>query len=295
MTTKSVRDRFQIEMNAKSDGSYLTFVNEEIDEFISFGIRQFYARRLSGFTPDRTSFEQWQKRSDDLKCVYTQHNCELFATGTKNGSKWKSFIIPSDYQHMLSEDASVVSITNNVPTEIGLFDVYECTTDNFTARLNDSLGPHIYDKKKVRPLRLYQFTRPIDPIYGPAYLAIDSDGSNLNLLDVDSTSSAYLNVTNEDDKPFMYSTLYYKSPENIDVNKYTIEYIRIPNMFGMYSEEYAASVAGLVGYEFDETRNITQVPDYAWDEVLSIAIKHALENSSSYRIQTYQQEKLEIQ
>ena len=164
MTTKSVRDRFQIEMNAKSDGSYLTFVNEEIDEFISFGIRQFYARRLSGLTPDRSSYEQWQKRSDDLKCVYTRAICDVNNTGTRNGNKFISFTIPSDYQHMLSEDVSVISIDGDSSTELGSFDVFECTTDNLTARLNDSLGPHIYDKKKIRPLRLYQFSKPSDPI-----------------------------------------------------------------------------------------------------------------------------------
>jgi hypothetical protein len=262
MTTKDVRNTFDIELNSKSDGAYDTFVNEEKDAFISFGIRQFYARRLSGLTSDRTSFEQWQKRSDDLRCVYTKAEITPSNPGARNGNKYSEYNIPDNYMHMLSEDIAIVETTKdennaNVETIIGSYDIMECTTDNLTSRLNNNLGDHIYDKGKIRPLRLYEFSL--------------SDDGGVPM-------------------PKMKSVLYYKSPSNISIGKYSIEYIRKPNGFGLYSNEYSD-----IDNPFNEDKELAQVPDHAWDEVLSIAIKHAMENSSSYRIQTYNAERAEIQ
>lgn len=262
MTTKDVRDKFDIELNAKSDGAYDTFVDEERDEFISFGIRQFYAKRLAGTTLDRTSYEQWQKRSDDLLCIYAKYKATIpVSTGTRNNNKFVEFDLPDDYQHMLSEDvviqksSTIDGVTTNI--EIGQFDVIECTTDNITSRLNNSLGDNVYHNGKIRPLRLYTFKE-------------NSDTVDLNKL------------------PIMSSLLYYKADDSISIKSYEIEYTKKPNGFGIYSDQYLDS-------EFSADDKITQVPDHAWDEVLSIAIKHALENSSSYRIQTYNAERAEIQ
>lgn len=291
MTTKDVRNKFDIELNSKSDGAYDIFVTEEKDEFISFGIRQFYARRLSGLTSDRTSFEQWQKRSDDLRCVYTKHEASVSQSGTRNDAKWYAYDIPSDYWHMLSEDVDVLesSVVNNVTLSatIGTFDVFECTTDNFTSRLNDSLGEHIYYKNKLRPLRLYNFNRPSDDLLGSTFLQVSPETTNdIEILEVE--LGIDLDMTTEEKSINMKSILYFKAPSNISLGKYTIEYIRKPNEFGIYSNEYKNGI-------FVDTNDIMQVPDYAWDEVLSIAVKHALENTSSYRLQTYNSERLEIQ
>ena len=287
MTTKDVRNMFDIELNAKSDGAYDTFVNEEKDAYISFGIRQFYARRLSGLTSDRTSFEQWQKRSDDLRCVYTKDSITAIATGIKNGNKYSEYNIPDNYWHMLSEDVDVVDTTDNVETILGSYDVMECTTDNLTSRLNNTLGDHIYDKKRIRPLRLYVFGMTDSNWYDPTMLdldALDIEGTNIFTIDGENI----LSLTNDSPMPRMRSVLYYKSPSNISLGSYSIEYIRKPNNFGVYSVEYRDGT-------LDEDLELAQIPDYAWDEVLSIAIKHALENSSSYRIQTYNAERAEIQ
>lgn len=293
MTTKDVRKKFDIELNISSDGSYDTFVNEEKDEFISFGIRQFYARRLSGFTSDRTSFEQWQKRSDDLRCVYTKAQLEPVNSGVKNGNKYNEYDIPGDYWHMLSEDVDIVSTIRNennedVVTTIGSFDVTECTTDNLTSRLNNTLGDHIYSKNKVRPLRLYTFNVPGSSWYEPTILDTDILDQNNETFALTYNDNDFLSITVDSPMPKMRSILYYKSPDNIKATTYTIEYIRRPNGFGLYSIENKSGI-------FNEDVEIAQVPDYAWDEVLSIAIKHALENSSSYRIQTYNAERAEIQ
>lgn len=294
MTTKDVRKKFDIELNISSDGSYDLFVNEEKDEFISFGIRQFYARRLSGLTSDRTSFEQWQKRSDDLRCVYTKKQLLPVNSGVKNGNKYNEYDIPGDYWHMLSEDAEVMqsSIDNNgdvVDTVISICDVMECTTDNLTSRLNNTLGDHIYSKKKIRPLRMYEFNIPGSAWYNPTLMDVDIlDPNNETFALSYNNNDDFISISVDSPMPKMRSILYYKSPEDISIGKYSIEYIRRPNGFGVYSDEYKLGT-------FNEDVELAQVPNYAWDEVLSIAIKHALENSSSYRLQTYNAERAEIQ
>jgi len=273
MTTKEVRNNFRIDLDKMSAGAYDTFLNEEIDYFASFAIRQFYARRMAGTTSDRTSFEQWQKRADDLKYVYAKAEISKTDSGMKNNSKWESFKIPDDYQHMLSEDVSVISTTGTSPEvikEIGTFDVLECTTDNITERLNNTMSVHILYMNTMRPLRLYTFSPATIP--DPEIIPTDPD----------------ITITDPTGKTDMFSVVYYIAPDDISIDKYTIEYIKKPNGFGMYSDGYNSET-------FSDTAKINQVPDYAWDEVLSIAIKHALENTSSNRIQTYAAEKVEIQ
>ena len=245
----------RIELNIMSDGAYDSFVNEELDQFVSFAIRQFYARRLSGFTPDRTSFEEGQKRSDDMKYVYAYEDIAPSYTGTRNGSKFTSFKLPSNYWHMMSEDAEITSQTAFPDDEdyARQFDVYECTTDNLTERLRNSLSSHIYDKGTIRPLRLYNSK--------------------------ESPSG---------DTTFSLATLYYKGPSDMYISKYSIEYIKKPQGFGLYSPGYSKA-------SFNEDKEINQVPDHAWDEVMAITTRHALENTSSYRNQSYQAETALVQ
>lgn len=253
MTTKLAREIFRVECDKRSVGAYDTFIVSEIDYFLSFAIRQFYERRLSGFTKDRTSFEEWQKRSQDLRYVYSvfrEDNPLNLVFRPRRGCMHLSIELPGeeDLWHVLSEEC----VFRNSSTGLNFStDVYECTTDNLTSRINNSLGDHIFHANKLRPLRLFTFR---------------ASGA-----DEEATS--------------MFSDLYYIDTDNsVDdvMLSYTVEYIKKPESFGTQKQDYDESV--------DADKKITPVPDYAWDDVISIAVLHALENSGSPRVNTYSQE-----
>lgn len=253
MTTRLAREMFRIECDKRSVGAYDTFITEEIDYFLSFAIRQFYERRISGFTKDRLSFEQGQKRTQDLMAVYAIRTIPLPQVVNKRGCKHSKIKISDsdDFWHVLSEECTF-SKTND-PGDIIHTDVYECTTDNLTSRINNSLGDHIYHAGKIRPLRLFTFEDETE-------LEKQSLGGN---------------------KRAMFSELYYiDNSDSIDkFLLYTIEYIKKPGAFGTQIPGYT---------EANQDDEIYQV--YSWDDVMSIAVLHALENASSPRVGSYAQE-----
>lgn len=156
MTTNLAREAFRIVCDKRSIGAYDTFLTSEIDYFFSFAIRQFYERRLSGFTKDRTSFEEWQKRSEDLRPVYGLFTKTNPAIDTKKGCKHASIDLPPEdtLWHVLSEECTFIKRTSGQEV---VSDVYECTTDTLNARISNSLGDHVYHANRVRPLRLFTF------------------------------------------------------------------------------------------------------------------------------------------
>lgn len=258
MTTERAREYFRMECDKRSIGAYDTFIIDEIDYHISFAIRQFYERRLSGFTKDGTSFEEWQKRTEDLRPVLVRYSYPMTKDLDKRGCKYAHVTLPQgdDLWHIMSEEVRFDKTGKHDSSQSSIYcDVYESTTENITARINNSLGDHIYYKGKIRPLRLFTF----------------KDGSN------------------EDGSRSMVAEIYYIDEEDVLSNKvfYTIEYIKTPSAFGVESPDY--------NNEEDGTKKIFQVPEYAWDDVISIAVSHALENIGSPRVGTYTQEQQLIQ
>lgn len=259
MTTEKAREIFRVECDKRSIGAYDTFIVDEIDYFISFAIRQFYERRLSGFTKDGASFEEWQKRIEDLRPVYRREELVRLWSGESRGCSSARYRLPdsSKFWHLLSEECV---FEKNDPEEGNRFihtDVYESTTENITARINNSLGDHIYYGGKVRPLRLFVFEDKND--------------------------------YNSPDKRDMIAELYYIDRESkLDPKsiKYEIEYVSAPLPFGVEDPGYSEAFAH---------KPIHQIPEYAWDDVISIAVSHALENIGSPRVGTYAQEQQLIQ
>lgn len=86
------------------------------------------------------------------------------------------------------------------------------------------------------------------------------------------------------------STLYYKEEPGISFEKYRVGYLKKPDGFGQYSSLYK-----IQGHQFDAAAEIKQVPDHAWDEVLSLAVGYALENVESARTRTYTSQQQMIQ
>lgn len=267
MTTNKAREIFRIECDSRSVGAYDTFIVGEIDHFISFAIRQFYERRLSGFTKDGTSFEEWQKRTEDLRPVYGKYTRNNPGISNKRGCRYSSINLPDEDElwHILSEEC-VFSLSDTGGEQISS-DVYECTTDNLTSRINNSLGDHIYYAGKVRPLRLFTFEDSIADPGKFGSIVEDSPGGP---------------------KRTMVSNLYFKDPEAKleSLVSYTIEYIKPPGKFGTTDPLYSESL---------KDERIYHVPAYAWDEVISIAVAHALENIGSPRMNTYSHEQQLIQ
>jgi len=154
----------------KTEGlTYAAFEPEEIDAWINEAIDRFIKIRYSGVNPKRESFEQSQKRVDDLRSLVK----EIVLTPTQSPStevegdytlsyKPNSYYLdqdsdfPADYMLFLND---VVSITfyhevTGVSTTLRTYPIV-CTSDTYSTKINDPYSEHRLHLSTARPLRLF--------------------------------------------------------------------------------------------------------------------------------------------
>jgi len=104
--------------------------------------------RYSGNNPKGESFEQTQKRTDDLRTLVKEANVTTSTTGEKpNSTKWE---LPSDYLLTLGEEATIE--VEGTSKRVG---VKECTVDTYRPELENPFSEHILHYKNAQPLRLF--------------------------------------------------------------------------------------------------------------------------------------------
>lgn len=125
--------------------------------YINIGIDKFVKTRVFGTNPKQKSFEQDQKRIDDLRTLVTTVELK-----PKNSTVYKNAYqveLPEDYLYAVGEDVYITSydkcwkIIDGSP-EVKIVDVLECTQENITSRLNNSLSDYHLHNNTARPLRL---------------------------------------------------------------------------------------------------------------------------------------------
>jgi hypothetical protein len=136
------------------------FQEEEIDFWLNDAVDRFVKTRYSGNNPFGTSFEQSQKRVDDLRTLVTEAR-KVPALATDVFDKPHSYIVttatfPIDYLLFLNDE---VDITFNhsilgTPTTIRT-GVTECTSDSYFTKVSDPYGEHVLHLDTARPLRLF--------------------------------------------------------------------------------------------------------------------------------------------
>jgi len=146
----------------KTDGlTYPAFETEELDFWINEAIDRFVKTRYSGMNVKGESFEQSQKRVDDLRTLVTEARIAGGALQTGNTDKPNSYTIavgsfPADYMLFLNDEVSI-TFTHEVTgasTTVRSFPI-ECTSDTYSALINDPYSEHRLHLSTARPLRMF--------------------------------------------------------------------------------------------------------------------------------------------
>lgn len=179
---------FELEI-AKFDDALNKPITDDIEYWLNIGLDKFVKTRYSGLNYKGEAFEQSQKRIDDLRTLlvrivyqypvdniynfqYTfryhttitqeEINAGNYLTVTKAFNEDKYIAtLPEDYMFAIGEDTYIASANIDWPKiETGLpkpihTSVIECTNDNITEKLNNSLSEHKLHRNYARPLRLY--------------------------------------------------------------------------------------------------------------------------------------------
>ena len=123
----------------------LYWLNQEVSKFIK--------TRFNGSAPHYTSYEQNEKRTVDLSKLISSKTYTDFTVNTNTNYESYTIDYPQDFMFTLNEDVNIASKDTNNPYNLDTC-VFECTSDSFRYRVNNSLTDFHYRHHRARPLRI---------------------------------------------------------------------------------------------------------------------------------------------
>ena len=122
--------------------------------FLNQAVAKFVKQRFNGDYIHKTSYEQNEKRRNDLinllkEVIYNADELELSDINPLYNQY--TCIYPEDFLYVLSENTI---ISDNNGYNIKDTSVFECTSDNFMYRITNSLTDFHYKYGEARPIRI---------------------------------------------------------------------------------------------------------------------------------------------
>lgn len=157
-----LQEAFEIELNKLDDN--LTKPTTNITEyFLNAGLDKFWKTRYSENNFKRESFEQTQKRIDDLRTLVTEYNFEN-AEITKVNNELYTVILPDNYLILLGDTAGITpadgidnlcwSKDEDGNYTIHYSDTIEGTIETIDRIRENSLSEYHLRYTKARPIKL---------------------------------------------------------------------------------------------------------------------------------------------
>ena len=158
MNIETMHVNVKLEHDKTSALELPAFEPEEIDFWINMAIRRFGKTRYGGISSKGTSFEQTQKRIDDLRTLIKVYSDPSGIAGSIDSTKGYTFQLPiedsglgdEDYWFALAEEVTIT--VDAVETKVG---VIESTLDEYRFRVDDPFSEHILHYGSAKPIRLF--------------------------------------------------------------------------------------------------------------------------------------------
>lgn len=149
-----LQEAFELEIN-ELDSSLTKPKTSDMEYWLNSAVDKFIKTRAFGNNPKTTSFEQTQKRIDDLRTLVVQSTLTAVPHGTTY-----TVTLPNDYMFSVGETAYIVSYDNCWPVddagnaEIKRTDVLESTVETLDRQLSNAFSEHQLRHNAARPLRI---------------------------------------------------------------------------------------------------------------------------------------------
>ena len=143
---------FELEINKIQD-SIQKPVTDDTLYWINQAVVKFVKDRFNGNAPKYTSYEQNEKRTVDLSKLISSKTYTDFTVNTNTNYESYTVDYPQDFMFTLNEDVNIASKDINNPYNLDTC-VFECTSDSFMYRVNNSLTDFHYRHHRARPLRI---------------------------------------------------------------------------------------------------------------------------------------------
>ena len=143
---------FEREINKLDDTSEKPLTDDSL-YWLNQAVSKFIKTRFNGSAPHYTSYEQNEKRTVDLSKLISSKTYTNFTVNTNTNYESYTVDYPQDFMFTLNEDVNIASKDINNPYNLDTC-VFECTSDSFMYRVNNSLTDFHYRHHRARPLRI---------------------------------------------------------------------------------------------------------------------------------------------
>jgi hypothetical protein len=145
MTAAEMHNAVKIKIDKIDSLNYPDLQSAEIDFFLNDSESRFKKQRAFGMNQQRTSFEENQKRTDDLRTII--ENADITPDAIDPSQKPNSVLItlPTDYEYAINEEASINGLLCGNQTTIRS-DVKPSQTDDYNMMKRDPFNkPEVID------------------------------------------------------------------------------------------------------------------------------------------------------
>lgn len=143
---------FEREINKLDDTIEKPLTDDSL-YWLNQAVSKFIKTRFNGSAPHYTSYEQNEKRTVDLSKLISSKTYTDFTVNTNTNYESYTVDYPQDFMFTLNEDVNIASKDINNPYNLDTC-VFECTSDSFMYRVNNSLTDFHYRHRRARPLRI---------------------------------------------------------------------------------------------------------------------------------------------
>lgn len=143
---------FEREINKLDDTIEKPLTDDSL-YWLNQAVSKFIKTRFNGSAPHYTSYEQNEKRTVDLSKLISSKTYTDFTVNTNTNYESYTIDYPQDFMFTLNEDVNIASKDINNPYNFDTC-VFECTSDSFMYRVNNSLTDFHYRHHRARPLRI---------------------------------------------------------------------------------------------------------------------------------------------
>lgn len=168
MTISEMHTAVKLGLDKTEGLAYAAFEPEELDFWLNEAIDRFIKTRYSGVNSKQESFEQSQKRVEDLRSLVKEivlTPTESPATESSGGytisfkpNSWHidEDDLPADYMFFLNDEVAISfnhPVTGN-STTLRTYPIL-CTSDTYSTKVNDPYSEHRLHLGIARPLRMF--------------------------------------------------------------------------------------------------------------------------------------------
>lgn len=116
MIISEMHQSFKILVDKIDSFNAANILPEEIDFFLQEAYEEFLEQRAYGTNVRKETFEETQKRMDDLSGLVTAATCIVFPNNSINYPNGQFVVLPDNYRHAVNEYAEITCISSNLAT-----------------------------------------------------------------------------------------------------------------------------------------------------------------------------------